>query len=205
MRATLPSGYYGDVIEDYMNFTVREGMIGGTISTALKDHESLTMTLDVGEGYFAGRYASWSSGWVETALVIVFSVLALLYWALTLRSRPLRVSSRTAPPDAAAPSDLPYLLAGGAPDFNMLICHWAALGYLTIEMDEKGHVLLHRQVIMGNERKRNTRFSRRCFPGAKFATARAFLIKRQPNRPCAPSSGTGTSGSIRARAATRAS
>ena len=151
---TFTSGYYGDVIEDYMNFTVREGMIGGTISTALKDHESLTMTLDVGEGYFAGRYASWSSGWVETALVIVFSVLALLYWALTLRSRPLRVSSRTAPPDAAAPSDLPYLLAGGAPDFNMLICHWAALGYLTIEMDEKGHVLLHRQVIMGNERKR---------------------------------------------------
>ena len=143
MRATptFTSGYYGDVIEDYMNFTVREGMIGGTISTALKDHESLTMTLDVGEGYFAGRYASWSSGWVETALVIVFSVLALLYWALTLRSRPLRVSSRTAPPDAAAPSDLPYLLAGGAPDFNMLICHWAALGYLTIEMDEKGHVL----------------------------------------------------------------
>ena len=151
---TFTSGYYGDVIEDYMNFTVREGMIGGTISTALKDHESLTMTLDVGEGYFAGRYASWSSGWVETALVIVFSVLALLYWALTLRSKPLRASSRTAPPDAAAPSDLPYLLAGGAPDFNMLICHWAALGYLTIEMDEKGHVLLHRQVIMGNERKR---------------------------------------------------
>ena len=33
---TFTSGYYGDVIEDYMNFTVREGMIGGTISTALK-------------------------------------------------------------------------------------------------------------------------------------------------------------------------
>ena len=148
------SGYYGDVMEDYMNFTVRDGMISGTINTALKDHESLTMTLDVGEGYFAGKYASWSSGWVETALVIVFSVLALLYWALTLRSKPLRAASRSMPPDAVMPCDLPYLLAGGTPDFNMLICHWAALGYLTIEMDEKGHVLLHRQVIMGNERKR---------------------------------------------------
>ena len=148
------SGYYGDVMEDYMNFTVRDGMISGTINTALKDHESLTMTLVVGEGYFAGKYASWSSGWVETALVIVFSVLALLYWALTLRSKPLRAASRSMPPDAVMPCDLPYLLAGGMPDFNMLICHWAALGYLTIEMDEKGHVLLHRQVIMGNERKR---------------------------------------------------
>ena len=148
------SGYYGDVMEDYMNFTVRDGMISGTINTALKDHESLTMTLVVGEGYFAGKYASWSSGWVETALVIVFSVLALLYWALTLRSKSLRAASRSMPPDAVMPCDLPYLLAGGTPDFNMLICHWAALGYLTIEMDEKGHVLLHRQVIMGNERKR---------------------------------------------------
>ena len=148
------SGYYGDVIEDYMTFTVREGMIGGTVGTALKDHESLTMTLVVGEGYFSGKYASWSSGWVETALVLLFSVLALAYWALTLRSPALRVSSRTVPPDAVLPCDLPYLLAGGQPDFKMLICHWAALGYLTIEMDEKGHVLLHRQVIMGNERKR---------------------------------------------------
>ena len=60
-----------------MSFTVREGMIGGTITTALRDHESLSMTLTVGEGYFAGKYARWSSGWVETALVMVFSALAL--------------------------------------------------------------------------------------------------------------------------------
>ncbi len=72
-----------------MSFTVREGMIGGTVTTALRDHESLSMTLTVGEGYFAGKYARWSSGWVETALVMVFSALALLYWALTLRSKPL--------------------------------------------------------------------------------------------------------------------
>lgn len=148
------SGYYADVIEDYMTFTVRDGFIAGSMNTALRDHESLSMTLVVGEGYFSGKYASWSSGWVETVLVLVFSGLALLYWFLTLRSKRLRPTSRSVPPDAALPCDLPYLLAGGTPDFNMLICHWAALGYLTIEMDEKGHVLLHRQVIMGNERKR---------------------------------------------------
>lgn len=38
-----------------MSFTVREGMIGGTITTALRDHESLSMTLTVGEGYFAAN------------------------------------------------------------------------------------------------------------------------------------------------------
>ena len=71
----------------------------------------------------------------------------------SLEAAPARPAAQR-PRTPQLPSDLPYLLAGGAPDFNMLICHWAALGYLTIEMDEKGHVLLHRQVIMGNERKR---------------------------------------------------
>ena len=33
---TFTSGYYGDVIEDYMSFTVRDGMIGGTVTTALQ-------------------------------------------------------------------------------------------------------------------------------------------------------------------------
>lgn len=148
------SGYYGDVIEDYMDYSVHDAFISGTMRTALRDHESLSMSLSFEEGYFSGRYASWSAGWVETVLVLVLSVLALVYWLVTLRSPRMRVQSRTTPPDAALPCDLPYLLAGGKPDFKMLVCHWAALGYLTIEMDEKGHVLLHRQVTMGNERKK---------------------------------------------------
>lgn len=148
------SGYYGDVIEDYMDYTVHDALISGTMRTALRDHESLRMTLGLEEGYFSGRYASWSAGWTETVVVLALSVLALVYWLLTLRSARVRAQSRTTPPDAALPCDLPYLLAGGKPDFKMLVCHWAALGYLTIEMDEKGHVLLHRQVTMGNERKK---------------------------------------------------
>lgn len=148
------SGYYGDVIEDYMDVKVSAGLIRGEVPDGLLDHESLTMTLDVESGYFSGTYASWSVNWVATLLIAVFSFLTVLYWFLFLRSPFVRSSPRPVPPDAVLPGDLPLLLAGARPDFNMLVCHWAQLGYLTISVNKKGHIRLQKRVDMGNERRR---------------------------------------------------
>lgn len=125
----------------------------GDLDTALKDHESLTMTLALGPRYFTGTYSGWSANWVAAAFCILFALLALGYWFLTLRSPRLSVSSRSLPPDSALPCDLPFLLAGAKPDFNMLLCHWASLGYLSIAVDPQGHVSLLRHMYMGNERR----------------------------------------------------
>ena len=57
------------------------------------------------------------------------------------------------PPDAALPCDMPFLLAGGPIQFNMLVCHWASLGYLTISCGKNERVVLRRRVDMGNERR----------------------------------------------------
>ena len=122
------SGYYGDVIEDYMTAARQGAVLLGDLDTALKDHESLTMTLALGPRYFTGTYSGWSANWVAAAFWILFAVLALGYWFVTLRSPRLSVSSRSLPPDSALPCDLPFLLAGAKPDFNMLLCHWASLG-----------------------------------------------------------------------------
>jgi len=148
------SGYYGDVIEDYMSVSDKDNILGGTIKESLRDHESLQMMLNVGEGYFTASRGRWTGNWLSVALVLVFALLTLVYWALTLRSHTQRVCSRTLPPDSAFPGDLPWLLAGGKPDFNMLVCYWASLGYLSIFVNEKGHVVLRRRVEMGNERRR---------------------------------------------------
>ena len=147
------SGYYGDVIEDYMTAARQGAVLLGDLDTALKDHESLTMTLALGPRYFTGTYSGWSANWVAAAFCILFAVLALGYWFLTLRSPRLSVSSRSLPPDSALPCDLPFLLAGAKPDFNMLLCHWASLGYLSIAVDPQGHVSLLRHMYMGNERR----------------------------------------------------
>ena len=148
------SGYVGEAVEDYMDVRVRDAVVDGYFLSALKDHESLTLLLDVESGYFSGSHAVWSSDWTSVALVVLLSLAALVYWFMKLRSPRLRKGARSLPPDAALPIDLPYLIGQGRPDFNMLVCHWGALGYLEIHMDLKGNVTLYRRVQMGNERRR---------------------------------------------------
>ncbi len=151
---TFLSGYRGDVIEDYITLRAQSGVLSGSVNTALKDHESIDVSLQLESGYFSGAYTTWSGSWVAAAFQIAFAVLALVYWALTLRSKPLRIVSRNLPPDSTQPGDLPYLLCCGKTDFNMTVCHWASLGYLTLFYSAKGDVALRRRVEMGNERRK---------------------------------------------------
>jgi hypothetical protein len=154
-KPSFVSGYYGDVIGDYMTVTQTDALLSGSLKEALRDNETLTMLLNVGAGYFtSSRGAAWTGGGFILALSVIFVLLALVYWAFTLRSPNLHASSRSAPPDATQPGDLPFLLAGGKPDFNMQVCHWASLGYLSVFVNPHGHVILKKCVEMGNERKK---------------------------------------------------
>ncbi len=157
-RPRFSSGYYGDVIEDLMDVELTNGLIRGQISGGLRDHDSLDMTLEVGTGYFSRAYAAWSFSWFTAALIVALCLLALIYWAMKLKSPDgLRARARVLPPDTALPSDLPYLLACGTPQFNMLVLHWASLGYLTIRVGSNGRVTMRRRVVMGNERRSTER------------------------------------------------
>ena len=150
---SFTSGYYGEIIEDYMEFSASGKAVVGTVNVILQDSDSLTMSLTVPEGYFAGRYKEGGLSKVLTVVVILLVVLALLYWWRTLQSTALRPQDRTLPPDGVNPGDLPYLLAGGNADFNMLVSHWATLGYLSFYVNKSGHVILRRRMSMGNERR----------------------------------------------------
>jgi len=147
------SGYYGDIIEDYMNFSASGKAVVGTVDVILQDSDSLTMGLTVPDGYFAGRHGESGMPKVLTVMVILLLILAVLYWWRTLQNAPLRVQSRTLPPDGINPGDLPFLLASGDADFNMLVSHWATLGYLGFYVNKAGHVILRRRMSMGNERR----------------------------------------------------
>ena len=151
------SGYQGDVIEDYMTTSVQENVLTGSTTVSLKDHEALTMTLEAPDGFFSGKHAAWSAGSATTVLIFVCAALGLLYWLLKLRSPRLSRALRPLPPDSAQPGELPYLLCGRSADFNAMVLHWASLGYLSISVSAEGHVLLHRRVDMGNERRRYER------------------------------------------------
>ena len=115
------SGYYGDVISDYIDLDISESRITGVIETGLKDHESLEMTLTLDKAYFSGAYTALSFSWVGMAFILLFLALAFGYWFSSLRSAPVRVASRMLPPDAALPCDMPFLLA----DRFSSICSYA--------------------------------------------------------------------------------
>ncbi len=88
------SGYYSDVISDYIDLDVSESLISGTIATGLKDHESLDMTLTLDKSYFSGAYTALSFSWVGMAVIVALLALAFGYWFVTLRSAPIRTSTR---------------------------------------------------------------------------------------------------------------
>lgn len=152
-RPSFSSGYYGEIIADSLDAAVNGSVISGVTIEALKDHETLTMTLALPKGYFSGNYNKGVLSTVMTILVFILAVLTVFYWWRTLRNDPLRVQARTLPPDGVNPGDLPYLLSGGPADFNMLVSHWATLGYVSFYISKSGHVILRRRMDMGNERR----------------------------------------------------
>ncbi len=173
------SGYYDDVISDYIDLDVSESRITGVIATGLKDHESLEMTLTLDKAYFSGAYTALSFSWVGMAFILLFLVLAFGYWFSALRSAPVHAAPRMLPPDAALPCDMPFLLAGGPIQFNMLVCHWASLGYLTIFSGKNARVALRRRVDMGNERRpAEVRLFQMLFSQGDVVEGASLLYKR---------------------------
>ena len=173
------SGYYSDVISDYIDLDVSESLISGTIATGLKDHESLDMTLTLDKSYFSGAYTALSFSWVGMAVIVALLALAFGYWFVTLRSAPIRTSTRRLPPDAVLPCDMPFLVGGGPIQFNMLVCHWASLGYLTIFCGKNGRVALRRRVDMGNERRpAEVRLFQMLFSQGDVCEGASLLYKR---------------------------
>lgn len=154
------SGYHQENIEASLISTVSGNTVSGFMQQQLKDHETLTMKLEVSEEMFpdsarkAARFGLWDGG----ALILIF--LAILYYCLTLMpSLPKRLRCFTAP-DGIAAGEVGTCLTGRGTDLTMMVMTWAQLGYILIELDDNGRVLLHRRMDMGNER---SSFEAGCF------------------------------------------
>ena len=152
-KPRFSSGYYSTLVEDLMTVSTQGSVAAGRVNEIMRDNDTLTMTLTLPEEYFAGRYGESKLSPVMTVLVVILLAAAMFYWYRTMKNPPLRVHARTLPPDGVNPGDIPFLLAGGDADFNMLVSHWAVLGYLSFYVNKSGHVILRRRMHMGNERR----------------------------------------------------
>ena len=152
---TYVGGYYADLVADYMTLEQTDTTITGTYKEPLRDHESLSISLDLPVEYITIRSASGISQVVTLSVTILLAVLALLYWYKTLSNGKMKIVSRTMAPDGVGAGELPLLLMGGRPRLSLQVAQWASLGYLVMGYDQRGRVVLQKTMDMGTERRQS--------------------------------------------------
>lgn len=145
------SGYHQARIEESLTYSVNGNVVAGATLQALKDHETLSMTMPVSQEMFPRSLSrTTDAGWSETAMLICAG-LALLVWIVAMWNLPGLPRTHTEPPQGYHAGQLGCVLAGKGLDLSMMVLHWAQLGYVLIHL--KGNkVLLYRRMDMGNER-----------------------------------------------------
>jgi hypothetical protein len=190
-RPVFKSTYHQDDIDKILSVTVSNNMITGLITHQLKDHETLSMTMVVPETMFDGVSTYVRIGNPEVIPMVICGVLALVYWLIFLRCYPLLRERRNSPPEGITAGELgPRLTMAGA-DLTAMVLSWAQMGYLTIQLDDRGRVWLHKKMNMGNERNAfevktfQTLFGRRDIldgTGARYAAVARKLSRLNPAR-----------------------
>ncbi len=152
---TVLSGYYGDLIDNYMEFQIQDGVIHAELNPkqTLQDHESMTLQLTLPESYFDLRFLAGKTTQVDNMVMLMMLGLCVVYWVIFIRG-PLVIPKRQAmPPVGGNAGDIPYVLTGGKADLALMVIQWATLGYLSIHRVRKKGLYLQREIDMGNECK----------------------------------------------------
>lgn len=146
------STYHREGVEALMDYSVAGNTIHCSFTTDLKDHESLSMTLAVSEALFPQSvYKRWSLSSDDMAMYVL-TLVALVYWLIFLRAVPFRAWGRPNGPEGLNAGEYPCVLMGKGVDLTAMVISWAQMGYLMIQVDRSGRVLLHKRMEMGNER-----------------------------------------------------
>lgn len=152
VKPVFTSGYYQQSIEADMTWTYTGNTVSGSVLSQLKDMETLSMKLEVTEEMFPqDPIRQWTVGFDDIAMTVL-AVLAALYWLIFLRCAPFLRSRSTTPPEGFTAGHLGSGLTGQGCDLTMTVFSWAQLGYILIHLDDRGRVMLHKRMDMGNER-----------------------------------------------------
>ncbi|MGM9549790.1 MAG: DUF2207 family protein [Faecousia sp.] len=144
--------YRQESIASDLSFTVSSNQIIGSSKTILNDHEGITMTMLVDQKMFPSVSTYIREGNPEIVPMLICAGLALLYWLIFLRTKPIVHSRSITPPEGITAGEMGCRLTLSGSDLTMMVFTWAQLGYLLIQVDDSGRVLLHKRMDMGNER-----------------------------------------------------
>ena len=155
------SGYYQSNTMAILKTRV-EGNVIHASAQDLMDHESLSLSMEVDEKMFpeAANRAR-VLGFADVAVAVAV-VLAIAYYGIFLWPKLPKRKKYVSAPDGVTPGNAPMWLRGGKVDFSLMVVAWAQLGYVRIQVEDSGRVLLHKRMEMGNER---SAFEYKCFRG----------------------------------------
>ncbi len=151
-RPSFISGYHQEGIESRLVTTMENNTIFAATTQSLKDHETLSMTLEVPEEMFPQIHLQEPllSGW-DGAIILLIGLSVLYYLIALLPVVPRQVRCFT-PPDGINAGEVGTCLTGCGPDLSMMVLSWAQLGYIRMEITHSKRVNLYKQMEMGNER-----------------------------------------------------
>ncbi len=195
------SGYHEARIEEDLTYSVSGATITGSSVRALKDHETLTMTLAVTEDMFPRTLTHTQDyQWALTAMAICAAA-ALLYWCIAMWNPPGLARTQPEPPEGHSAGNLGCIMAHTGLDLTMMVMSWAQLGYVLIHVKGR-RVILHRRMEMGNERSEtevrwfrkvfgkrdrvdttDARYAQLCRMAAKTSEGTAGLLRRFNGNP----------------------
>ena len=178
-RPSFTSTYYQEAAETIMTVSRQDAVIIGTVDQRLQDHESLTMTLAVTEKEFPQSMAKrWSLDTVDL-IMICLAALAVLYWLIAMGIKPPQKLRRAMPPEGITAGEVGCRLTGSGIDLTLTVLSWAQMGYILIQPDDNGRVLLHKRMDMGNERSDlENRFFRSLFGKRRTVDATGYHYAR---------------------------
>lgn len=147
--------YLQDSIETVLSYQADGNTLTGISLENLKDHDSLHVTLPVDKEHFAeARILRTNSPWFQVAMAVCAG-LAVLYWLLFLRFLPPLAQRQTVTPGSITAGEVGMLISNQGISLPLMVVSWAQLGYLSLEIDRMGRVLLRKKMDMGNERSRH--------------------------------------------------
>ena len=154
------STYRQDSIDSDLDHVVNNNMITGSSKNGLNDHEAVNMTLPVPTDMFPGVSIYVREGNPELVPMLILAGAALLFWLIFMSTLPIHRIRNVSIPQGISAGELGCRLTLSGGDLTCMVMSWAKLGYITIQLDEHGRVLLHKRMDMGNERNA---FERKCF------------------------------------------
>lgn len=165
------SGYHQAGIEQDLTYTVEGATVSGNALKALKDHETLIMTLPVDDTLFPRVVVGTESTFVSETGMLVCGILAFLYWLIALRNFPTATRA-SEPPHGFGAGQIASIVGSAGTELSLMVFSWAQLGYVLIQPDRRGKVLLHKRMDMGNERSDyEQRYFQKLFGGRQIVDA----------------------------------